>query len=137
MQKEIDRMKVEICRQQMYTEEIWSKGAKCSAQNKTLRETVKQAETALSSVVVQQEKFEVIIDELNEKNAYHQKKLQGLDGVLTTTTAELAKDKAALKKLTMEHEDLVEVKDWLKKENQKIPEMEKEIKDLNQFKEHH
>jgi hypothetical protein len=37
--------------------------------------------------------------------------------VLTTTTAELAKDKAALKKLTMEHEDLVEVKDWLKKEN--------------------
>jgi len=87
--------------------------------------------------VVQQKKFEMIIDELNEKNVYHQKKLQGLDEVLKTTTADLAKDKAALKKLTMEHEDLLEVRDWLKKENEKIPEMEKEIKDLSQFKEHH
>ena len=37
----------------------------------------------------------------------------------------------------MEHEDLLEVRDWLKKENLKIAEMEKEIKDLKQFKEHH
>jgi hypothetical protein len=37
----------------------------------------------------------------------------------------------------MEHEDLLEVRDWLKKETEKIPELEKEIKDLAQFKEQH
>ena len=37
----------------------------------------------------------------------------------------------------MEHEDLLEVRDWLKKETEKIPELEKENKDLAQFKEHH
>ena len=41
MNKIIDSLKIEFYKEKMKTEEVWKKGAECSAQNKTLRETIR------------------------------------------------------------------------------------------------